>query len=64
MRRRPDYRATLVSNHLAGLDHPGEKPMRHLSIIIVISLILLAAPSRAETHRERGQYLVETVAGC
>ena len=34
------------------------------SVTIAIVLILLAAPSRAETQIERGRYLVETVAGC
>jgi mono/diheme cytochrome c family protein len=53
-----------VSNHLASLDHPGEKPMLCQSVTIAILLILLAAPSRAEIQIERGRYLVETVAGC
>jgi mono/diheme cytochrome c family protein len=38
--------------------------MRYPGVTIAISLILLAAPSRAETQLERGRYLVETVAGC
>jgi mono/diheme cytochrome c family protein len=38
--------------------------MRYLGVIIVISLILFAAPSRAGTELDRGRYLVETVAAC
>jgi mono/diheme cytochrome c family protein len=38
--------------------------MRHLSGTIAISLILFAAPSRAESELDRGRYLVETVAAC
>ena len=38
--------------------------MRYLGVIIVISLALFAAPSRAGTELDRGRYLVETVAAC
>ena len=38
--------------------------MRYPGVTIAISLILLAAPSRAETQLDRGRYLVETVAAC
>jgi mono/diheme cytochrome c family protein len=38
--------------------------VRYLGVIIVISLALFAAPSRAGTELDRGRYLVETVAAC
>ena len=38
--------------------------MRYPGVTIAISLILFAAPSRAETQLDRGRYLVETVAAC
>jgi mono/diheme cytochrome c family protein len=38
--------------------------VRYLGVTIAISLILVAAPSRAETQLDRGRYLVETVAAC
>ena len=38
--------------------------MRQLFATIAVSLVLFAAPSRAETELDRGRYLVETVAAC
>jgi mono/diheme cytochrome c family protein len=38
--------------------------MGQLFVAIAVSLVLFAAPSRAESLLERGRYLVETVAAC
>jgi mono/diheme cytochrome c family protein len=38
--------------------------MGQLFVTIVLSLVLFAAPSRAESQLEHGRYLVETVVGC
>ena len=38
--------------------------MGQIFVIIALSLVLFAAPSRAESQLERGRYLVETVAAC
>jgi len=38
--------------------------MGQIFVAIAVSLVLFAAPGRAETQLERGRYLVETVAAC
>ena len=38
--------------------------MGQIFVTIALSLVLFAAPSRAESQLERGRYLVETVAAC
>jgi mono/diheme cytochrome c family protein len=38
--------------------------MGQLFVTIVLSLVLFATPSRAESQLEHGRYLVETVVGC
>ncbi len=38
--------------------------MGQVFVAIAVSLVLFAAPGRAETQPERGRYLVETVAAC
>ena len=38
--------------------------MGQVFVTIALLLVLVSAPSRAETQLERGRYLVETLAGC
>ena len=38
--------------------------MGRIFVAIVVSLLLFAAPGRAENQLERGRYLVETLAAC
>src|SRR5207244_11680041 len=58
-RRPPDHGCAPAT-----IDHLERNPMGRAFVAIVVSLLLFAAPGRAESQIERGRYLVDTLAAC